>query len=158
MSDLHSRPTGFAWPPFIFISAVALAIILTVMVPLPWLSGILAEFLFAVGCLMLAGGIALIGLSIRAMRRGGTTVNPTRGATQLVTSGPFGISRNPIYLGETIIMIAIALIAWSPWFLVMGFVAAVATNYLAVLPEEKHLDLRFGRRYRDYSKRVRRWI
>lgn len=158
MSDLHNRPTGFPWPPFIYICAVALAIILTVMMPLPWLSGTFAEFLFAVGCLMLAGGVALIALAIRALRRGGTTVNPTKAASQLVTSGPFGISRNPIYLGETVIMIAIALIAWSPWFIVMGFAAAIATSYLAIVPEEKHLDLRFGRRYRDYAKRVRRWI
>jgi len=107
---------------------------------------------------MLAGGVALIGLSIRALRRGGTTVSPTHAASQLVTSGPFGISRNPIYLGNTVIMIAVALIAWSPWFIVMGFVAAIATSYLAIRPEEKHLDLRFGRRYRDYAKRVRRWI
>lgn len=158
MSDLHSRPSVFPWPPVVYICCVALAIILTVTVPLPWLGGTLAEFLFAVGWLTLAGGLALILLAIRALRRGGTTVNPTQAASQLVTSGPFGISRNPIYLGETMIMVAIALITRSPWFIVMGSAAAIITTYLAIRPEEQHLDLRFGRRYRDYAKRVRRWI
>ena len=45
MSDLHSRPSVFPWPPVVYICCVALAIILTVTVPLPWLGGTLAEFL-----------------------------------------------------------------------------------------------------------------
>jgi protein-S-isoprenylcysteine O-methyltransferase Ste14 len=158
VSDPHTRPASLPWPPIVYAAAILLAIILALWVPLPWISGIFAEFMFAVGCLLLAGGIAMIALAIRALSRSGTTVSPLRSATHLVTSGPYAISRNPIYLGNTMVLIAIALIAHNPWFIVMGFAAAIATSYLAIRPEEKHLDLRFGRRYRDYAKRVRRWI
>jgi protein-S-isoprenylcysteine O-methyltransferase Ste14 len=158
VSDLQTRPATFPWPPIAYASALALAIVLSFLLPMPWLTGTIAEFLFAVGILLLIGGVALIGFSIRALSRAGTTVSPMQPATQLVTSGPFGISRNPIYLGNTVVMVAIALIAGSVWFIVMGIAAALATSLLAIRPEERHLELRFGRRYRDYAKRVRRWI
>jgi protein-S-isoprenylcysteine O-methyltransferase Ste14 len=158
VSDHQTRPAAFPWPPVIYVAALAAAIVLAVMVPLPWISGTFAEFLFAVGCLLLAGGIAMIALSIRALSRAGTSISPIRPAIQLVTSGPYAISRNPIYLGNTVIMVAIALIAGSPWFIVIGVVAAFATSLLSIRNEERHLDLRFGRRYREYAKRVRRWI
>lgn len=158
MNELQTRPAAVPWAPMIHVAALALAILLAFFVPMPWISGVLAEFLFAVGCLLLAGGLALIVLAIRKMSRAGTTASPIRPATQLVTSGPFGISRNPIYLGNAVIMVAIALIAGSAWFIVMGIAAAIAVSLVVIPAEEKHLDLRFGRRYRDYAKRVRRWI
>jgi protein-S-isoprenylcysteine O-methyltransferase Ste14 len=158
VNDLQTRPATFPWAPMIHVAALAAAILLAFLVPLPWISGVLAEFLFAVGCLLLAGGVALIALAIRALSRAGTTVSPVQPATQLVTSGPFGISRNPIYLGNVVIMIAISLIAGSAWFIVFGLAAAITVSVLVIPAEEKHLDLRFGRRYRDYAKRVRRWI
>ena len=45
-----------------------------------------------------------------------------------------------------------------PWFLVLALVAAFLTQKLAIEPEERHLDVRFGKKYREYSKKVRRWI
>jgi protein-S-isoprenylcysteine O-methyltransferase Ste14 len=158
VSDLQTRPAAFPWPPVIYAAALAVAILLAVTVPLPWISGTLGEFLFAVGVLLLAGGIAMIVLAIRALSRAGTTVSPMQPAVQLVTSGPYAISRNPIYLGNTVVMVGIALIAGSPWFIILGVAAAFATSLLTIRSEERHLELRFGRRYREYAKRVRRWI
>lgn len=158
MSDPLARPVNLPWPPIIITVTILVAIILGAWVPIPWIAGPFAEFLFAVGCLVLAGGVAMIVLSIRALSRHKTTVSPMRPASHLVSDGPFAISRNPIYLGAIMVLIALALIIHNPWFMILGPVAGMAINYLAILPEEKHLDLRFGRRYRDYAKRVRRWI
>jgi protein-S-isoprenylcysteine O-methyltransferase Ste14 len=75
-----------------------------------------------------------------------------------VSGGPFSFSRNPIYLANTMLTFGIGLIAGSVWFILLGLVAAFATQKLAIEREEKHLDARFGKKYRDYRKKVRRWI
>lgn len=93
-----------------------------------------------------------------ALRRAGTTVRPDRAASHLVTSGPFAISRNPFYLGNTLLMFALSFISGNPWFILTGLIAAFATNKLAIEPKERHLESRFGKHYRDYRKKVRRWI
>ncbi|WP_333782903.1 isoprenylcysteine carboxylmethyltransferase family protein [Nitratireductor aquibiodomus] len=75
-----------------------------------------------------------------------------------MTSGPFAVSRNPIYLGNSMILAGIALVSGNPWFLVLLVIACFLTQKLAIEPEERHLALRFGKKYRDYQKRVRRWF
>ncbi len=158
MNALERGPVTLPWPPIFFAAAVAVAILLGYLLPLPWLSGPLAEFLVAVGALLAAGGVALALLAVRGLRRGGTTVHPTQPARQLITSGPFAISRNPIYLGLTLVMIGLAFATANPWFAICGVLAAFVTGWVVIAAEERHLELRFGRRYRDYAKRVRRWI
>ena len=54
--------------------------------------------------------------------------------------------------------VGIGLISGIVWFLPLALVAAFATQKLAIEREEKHLYARFGKRFRDYAKRVRRWI
>ena len=56
------------------------------------------------------------------------------------------------------LVIGIGLIVGSLWFPLLALVAALATQKLAIEGEEKHLQERFGKKYRDYAKRVRRWI
>jgi protein-S-isoprenylcysteine O-methyltransferase Ste14 len=85
-------------------------------------------------------------------------VAPHRSASHLVTAGAFALSRNPIYLADTLVMIGIGLISGIAWFLLLAPLAGFLTQKLAIEPEERHLEARFGKKYRDYRKRVRRWI
>ncbi len=55
-------------------------------------------------------------------------------------------------------MIAIGLISEIAWFLPLALIARLPDAELAIEREERHLDQHFGKRYRDYAKRVRRWI
>jgi protein-S-isoprenylcysteine O-methyltransferase Ste14 len=142
----------------IYLAAVAAAIILQWLWPLPWIGSPLSDLLFALGWLMAAGAVAIDIAAMRTMAKARTTVLPHRAAAHLVTGGPFAISRNPIYLGNTTLMVAIGFIAGSLWFVLLAPVAAAATTFLAIKPEERHLFERFGKRYRDYQKKVRRWI
>jgi protein-S-isoprenylcysteine O-methyltransferase Ste14 len=158
MNELHERPAHIPWPPIIYIGAVALAIVLGFVIPTPWIWGPLADFLFAIGALIAGGGIAIVVMAIRSLAMAKTTASPVKGAEHLVTDGPYAFSRNPIYLGNTMVMLGLWLFAGNLWFLVLAIVAAFLTQKLAIEPEEKHLDLRFGRRYRDYAKNARRWF
>lgn len=158
MSTFEDRPNRLPWPPMIYVAAAALAVVLNWLVPLPWIPGPLGEFLFAVGWLVAAGALAIDIAAMRAMRRARTTIMPHRAADHLVAEGPFSFTRNPIYVGNTMLMIGIGLIAGIAWFLILAPLAAYATTKLAIEREERHLEARFGKRYRDYRKKVRRWL
>lgn len=149
---------GIPWPPILYLGAIAAAVALNIFLPLPWLGGVLAEILFAIGWLGLFAVAALWFGAIRTMLRARTTLNPTGTPEHLVTSGPFALSRNPIYLANTMLLIGLALIVGSVWFALLGLAAAFLTGKLVIQFEEKMLAERFGKRYRDYARRVRRWI
>ena len=92
------------------------------------------------------------------MTRPNTTLNPHAVPDHLVTSGPFSFTRNPMYLGNTLLLIGVGLISGIAWFLLLAVIAAFVTQKVAIEGEEKLLADKFGKRYRDYAKRVRRWI
>lgn len=151
--------TGFVpLPPLIYLAALVAGIALGVFVPLPWLTDVLADILRAVGWIAVVAALALWFSAVRAMRRAGTTLNPKGTPEHLLTAGPFAVSRNPIYLSATLLLIGIALITGNVWTLLMAFVAAFLIAKLVVEREEKILAQRFGKKYRDYARRVRRWI
>lgn len=158
MSDPRERPSRFPWPPAIYLAAIAAAILLSLAVPLPWLGSPLADLLFAIGWIVLVVVVLLDVTAMRTLSRARTTVMPTRAAEHLVTSGPFAVSRNPIYLANTLLLIGVGLVAGWIWFFVLAIIAALATQKLAIEPEEKHLYARFGKKYLDYKKKVRRWV
>jgi protein-S-isoprenylcysteine O-methyltransferase Ste14 len=92
-------------------------------------------------------------------RREGTEVNPTsEHNTSLVVRGPFGVTRNPMYLGLVIMTLGIAFwVGLLPMFAVP--VAVFATTNCVHIPfEEKNLRRQFGAAFDDYLRRVRRWI
>lgn len=158
MSAVEDRPNTLPWPPMIYLAIAAIAVLLHWLLPLPWLPDPLAEFLFAVGWLVVACAIAIDIAAMQAMRRANTTIMPNKGSTHLVTSGPFSFTRNPIYLANTMLMIGAGLIAGIIWLILLAPIAAFATTKLAIEREEQHLQARFGKKYRDYMKKIRRWI
>lgn len=159
MSDTAEQaPSRIPWPPIVFACAVAVSVILDYAVPLPWLPSPLSDLLLAIGWLLAAGVVYMDFSALRSLKRARTAINPTRPAEHLVTTGAYAFSRNPLYLGNTALMIAVGFIIGSVWFIVMGIVASFLTQKLAIEPEERHLAARFGKRFRDYQKKVRRWF
>lgn len=154
----EDRPSRIPWPPIIFVAAILLSVGLQVFWPLPWIGRPLSDFLFAGGLLLAIVSVAMVVAAIRTLRRAGTTFEAHKRADHLVTSGPFSFSRNPIYLSNAAMMIGIGLVFGIVWFLLFALISAWLTQKLAIEPEEAHLDMRFGKSFRDYKKRVRRWI
>jgi len=76
---------------------------------------------------------------------------------RLVTSGPFALCRNPMYLGHLIFLagLALSLRSWAGAALAL---ATAASLQLRVLRDERRLGERFGEPYLQYCSRVRRWI
>ncbi|HET9149721.1 MAG TPA: isoprenylcysteine carboxylmethyltransferase family protein [Alphaproteobacteria bacterium] len=158
MNDATERPNRLPLPPIIFLSAIAVSVLVNALYPLPWVGRPLSTILFALGWLMIAVFVALNFWAIRVMRRAGTTVRPDRGTASLVTVGPFGFTRNPLYLAGTVLVLGIGLVSGIAWFVLFAILAAFAVQKLAIEREETHLQARFGDTYLDYANRVRRWI
>lgn len=152
------RPSAIPWPPILYLGAIAIAFILGSYLPLPWLPKTISDGLLAVGVAMAVGGFAFSIYALRTLKAHATTVNPTKAAEKLVTSGPYALSRNPIYLGNTVVTFGLGIALANPWFFITGLIAAIATNILQILPEERHLTHRFGKQWRTYKKKARRWI
>jgi protein-S-isoprenylcysteine O-methyltransferase Ste14 len=96
--------------------------------------------------------------AIVTLRRHGTTVLPDVGATVLVTDGPFRRFRNPIYLADCLILLGLAELTKNVWFVIAAVVFAILVTWLAIRPEEAHLEARFGDAYLDYKAKTRRWL
>jgi protein-S-isoprenylcysteine O-methyltransferase Ste14 len=158
LDNVTERPNSLPWPPIIFLAAIITGTVLNIFYPLPWFGQPVSGILSAIGCLMIAAFVALNVSAIRAMRRAGTTVRPDRGAEHLVADGPFSFTRNPLYLAGTTLMLGIGLISGIVWLLLLAILAAFAVQKVTIEREERHLQARFGDRYLDYSRRVRRWI
>lgn len=158
MTGTKSTPSRVPWPPILYLAAIVVAAGLNALYPLPWIGEPLSDLLFALGWIVLVLAIVLFVSAVQTLRRSGTTIMPHQATEHLVTKGPFSFTRNPIYLADTMIVIGIGLIVGSIWFLLGALLAAFATTHLAIRGEERHLLERFGKRYRDYSAKVRRWI
>lgn len=87
-----------------------------------------------------------------------TTVKPYESPTYLETSGPFQISRHPMYLGMVTILVGIAIALGSLVTFVLPMVFVILMETMFIPFEEKNLEEVFGRQYLDYKKNVRRWI
>lgn len=158
MIDIAARPNSFPWPPVICLAGIVAAIVLGILFPTPWIGPPLSDILFAFGCLLVVGTVAIDLAAMRALARGKTTAMPHKGSEHLVTNGPYSFTRNPIYLGYAMLLIGAGLILGNLWFVAFAVVIGFAIQKLAIEREEQHLKARFGKRFIDYAKRVRRWI
>lgn len=158
MTDLRDRPNTIPWPPLLYAGTALVAIGLNVLAPLPWPGGTAATVLAAAGLALVIAGLALDIGTMLAFARHRTTVLPHRGATRLITTGPFRFSRNPIYLANSLLVAGAGLIFGSLWLVLAAFAGAALTRRLAIDREEQHLALRFGRDWGDYAARTPRWL
>jgi len=138
-----------------------------VMKLLSWLPGrgALADAATGESLQTLAPAIAALGIGIALagvveFRRADTTVNPHKpqNSSRLVTSGIYRYTRNPMYLGIAVVLLAWAAWLGSAWSLPgIAMFAAYLTRF-QIIPEERTLLRIFGTEFEDYRKRVRRWI
>jgi protein-S-isoprenylcysteine O-methyltransferase Ste14 len=154
----HNAPNTVPWPPILFGTAAIVGVCLHWLIPLGWVAGASRFALLMVGVLLMAAAVALEISAALAFRKARTSILPHRAATNLVTSGPFQFTRNPIYLGNTMLVAGAGLVFGVGWLLVAAIAAAVAVHFLAVLREERHLSITFGDEWRRYAQRVPRWI
>ncbi len=105
-------------------------------------------------------GVAIMLIGVLAFRKASTTVDPRspQSTSQIVRSGIYRFTRNPMYLGMLVV-----LIAWMVWLSNAGAVAvpiffALYITRWQIVPEERALAEKFGAVYESYRQSVRRWV
>jgi protein-S-isoprenylcysteine O-methyltransferase Ste14 len=150
---------------------------LELKIPPPLLALLLAVLMWALSWLpphfaipgmarwALALGVALAGVSFTALgmltfRRFRTTIDPTKPhkTSSFVTSGVYRITRNPMYVGVALVLVAWAAFLGAPWPFVGPVLFVLYVTRFQIEPEERILAGLFGEEYSAYLARVRRWL
>lgn len=107
---------------------------------------------------LLGGAVALAG--DLEFKRAKTTINPLKpqNTSSLVTSGVYRFTRNPMYLGLTLILIGWVAFLCAAWPVVGPIAFVLYITRLQIAPEERVLSGKFGATYAEYAARVRRWL
>jgi protein-S-isoprenylcysteine O-methyltransferase Ste14 len=146
-----------ALPPLIFLGFLAAAAVLETVVPLP----VLATYVFPrylAGAALAVAGFLSIFMATARFQAAGTNIPPTLPATALVVDGIYQRTRNPIYLGMTLVYLGVSLAAGSVWAIGLVIPLVWVINAGVIAREERYLERKFGEAYRAYKGRVRRWV
>jgi protein-S-isoprenylcysteine O-methyltransferase Ste14 len=146
---------GLIRPPLVYLGSIGLGLLVHLIWPVQLLPPSLGVPLGVV-VVLVAG--ALFISAVRTLRKAGTPVPGNRPTTTIVLRGPYGLSRNPIYLAFTLFQIGLA--AWvNSLGLLLTLLPALALMALVVIPrEERYLEARFPTEYLPYKRAVRRWL
>jgi len=137
-----------------FLAAIALQLVVPFSLP----RGALTPAVILAGAVLISVGTTLVVLARRQFAQQGQPTDPGQPTSQIVTTGVFSVSRNPLYLGGVCVLAGIALAVNLPWVLVLLLPAFVACHYILIVPEERYLAAKFGEKYRVYAATVHRWI
>ncbi|OUS12786.1 hypothetical protein A9Q89_05175 [Gammaproteobacteria bacterium 53_120_T64] len=102
--------------------------------------------------------LLIISWAIRSLRSEKTTLLPHRAVTRLVVSGPFQYSRNPMYLGFSLLLLAMFFSTLNLWLALLLPLNVGLLQYYVIVPEEQYLAQYFQPAYDGYRSRVRRWL
>ena len=133
-------------------------IALHMLVPSSMPRGLLRQVLIPVGNVLIFTGLGFIVSARRAFARFRQPTDPGQPTSQVITTGVFALSRNPLYLGAALMFGGVALMMHTLWTLVTLLVSLVVCHYVLIVPEENYLAAKFGEEYKAYSATVRRWL
>lgn len=142
-------------PPLVFLAVIVLGLAVGYVLPTRVAPPGLAHW---VGAVPAAAGLLLGASAAGLFRLAGTTVHPHRASSALVTRGPYRFTRNPMYVGLTLVTLGVGIAAQSLWVLLLLPAALRVIVLWVIRPEEAFLRERFGGAYEAYLARVRRWL
>ena len=143
-------------PPVWLLLAVVLTWWIAALQPMSWAIG--GPVMDLSGGLLVGGGIVLILLAAVEMRKRRTTIVPHLEAAHLVTTGIFKRTRNPIYLGDTLVLAGLALRWDAPVALLLVPLFMFTITQRFIIPEENRLRVKFRADFARYCEKTRRWV
>jgi protein-S-isoprenylcysteine O-methyltransferase Ste14 len=157
MTKEFDRPqiSPMVHPPVVALMFIVIAYFLGRFVLLPFVAPAMVRYIGL--ALTFVGFLLGIGAFVE-FRKARTTLDPHGSAKQLVTSGVYRFTRNPIYLGFLLMVIGLPLNSGLYWGLVLAPFYVFMMNRLIIQHEETYLERKFGKAYTSYTARVRRWL
>ena len=146
---------GIVRPPFVYMCAIALGLLLHFAWPVRLAPGAVSLPLGGTAVLV---AVALFLYAVRTFRTAGTPVPGNRPTTTIVRTGPYRWTRNPIYLSFSLFHLGVALLVNSLWLFVTLIPAVAVMSFVVIPREERYLGTRFQSDYLAYKASVRRWL
>lgn len=111
-----------------------------------------------VGAAIAAAGVACVVSARVLFHRTGQSPVPWKPTPELILTGPYRFTRNPMYVGVTLFVVGLGCALDNAWIALFAFAALAIVHGCAVLPEERYLLEKFGDSYAAYRARVRRYL
>jgi protein-S-isoprenylcysteine O-methyltransferase Ste14 len=123
-------------------------------------SSLLSAWLKPLAIVLFIAGLLLAAAAVTSFITHKTTINPLAPsrASHLISRGVYAYSRNPIYLADLLLLIALALWLGNPVNMIGPVLFVAFINQFQITPEEQALARLFGEHYAAYRARVRRWL
>ncbi len=153
--QVPDRAGVVVFPPVLFASVFAGAMLLRYLFPTPVLSTPTA---IAIALVVILIGVSILLLAFRQMTRNKTTINPKGATTRIVGDGVYAYTRNPMYLALTLLYSGGCIMANAWWGLLLLIPLLMVVQKGIIEREEAYLIRKFGDQYLRYKGRVRRWL
>ena len=144
-------------PPLVFLGLLGSGVALgrwtmPLGLPIPF------AFRLIAGTAVALGGIAMMLSAFRWFKRTGQDPKPWLPSPELLVEGIYRYTRNPMYVGMTLLQLGLGIALDNGWIAAFAPVALLIVHFLAVRPEEAYLAEKFGESYRHYRETVRRYL
>ena len=154
-SETGDHPGVLGPPPLLFAAGFLVVLLLRWVRPWPILPPHLVPW---TGVGLIALGLAL-GIPGRfALKGAGTSVNPGKPTTAIVTRSSYRFTRNPLYVGIIAVYVGLTLAFDTGWGFIVLVPLLALLHFGVVRREERYLEAKFGEEYRQYRSRVRRYL
>ncbi len=151
----EDRPKVVALPPLIYLAFLLMGFAMDYFRPVTVVPASV-QYIAGFSVIALAGVIVVS--AVLQFRRASTSFSTFAPATQLVTRGPYRLSRNPSYVALSLLYVGIGVAADNLW-IVAGLVPIlIVMHYGVIVREEQYLEREFGEEYLQYKASVRRWV
>jgi protein-S-isoprenylcysteine O-methyltransferase Ste14 len=144
--------------PWVFVLAYLLGVALNLFLPIHVPPPEALKIAWRAGIAFVVVGSLVAFPALYLFRKSSTTTVPFETPAQFVTSGPFRISRNPMYVGLALIYLGVSGTQGQVWPLLLLPIVLVYLDRVVIPVEERHLLQVFGEAYGQYRGRVRRWL
>ena len=117
------------------------------------------EYQTPLGVMIIICGLSVLVLAARVFKQLETTINPMQPsqASKLAIIGPFKYTRNPMYLGMSIMLIGFGLIFGAKLTVCLVVMFVLYITVFQIIPEERAMQEKFTD-WNDYCSKVRRWL
>ncbi len=158
MTNSAAHKRGWQIAEVVFGVPLLIGIALDFFVPFSIGTGTFSTVLLVIGIILLLAGIEFVTNARGELREHHQPTDPGKPTTQLVTSGVYSFSRNPLYLGAIFLVLGIGLVLNSWWILLSLIPAVILCHFILVFPEERYLAEKLGEPYQAYCHHVRRFL
>lgn len=142
-------------PPLLLLAVVVAGLVLHWLLPLRIGGG---GVRVALGLTLVAAGLGMGGWALGFLRRTRQDPDPRKPTPELILSGPYQWSRNPIYLGMALVQAGLGVALGNAWLLLLLIPFVLLCQRHVIEREEAYLTRRFGDVYTSYRAAVRRWL